>query len=223
MPTFLSSLRERRIKNRELEKRITHHPLTIDQDRILESNLSEKIIIDRSIERSMAFLLAGMLILIMSPLFFIPFNNGISYFCFFICNLPFLYFLYIGCFNPHREIIFDRIAGTINYSSWGKSKTVIFEKTPFVGVDTKSRGGHIVYSSIQILYTHGLFGYSIFTTKEIADIFRYWSFIVWYMDKNRPLPTGEIFDPYREADYERRRLEGFPKPLYSSQLSIPQK
>ncbi len=223
MPTFLSSLRERRIKNKELEKRITHHPLTIDQDRILESNLSEKIIIDRSIERSMAFLLAGMLILIMSPLFFIPFNNGISYFCFFICNLPFLYFLYIGCFNPHREIIFDRIAGTINYSSWGKSKTVIFEQTPFVGVDTKSRGGHIVYSSIQILYTHGLFGYSIFTTKEITDIFRYWSFIVWYMDKNRPLPTDEIFDPYREADYERRRLEGFPKPLYSSQLSIPQK
>ena len=47
-----------------------------------------------------------------------------------------------------------------------------------------------------------------------------WSFIVWYMDKNRPLPPGKVFDPYRKRDYERRKAEGFPEPLYESWISI---
>ena len=45
-----------------------------------------------------------------------------------------------------------------------------------------------------------------------------WSFYVWYMDKNRPLPPGDIFDPYRQKDFERRKAEGFPKPLYPSNI-----
>ena len=49
-----------------------------------------------------------------------------------------------------------------------------------------------------------------------------WSFMVWYMDKNRPLPPGEIFDPYRQKDYERRKKEGFPKPLYQSWIATPE-
>ena len=40
------------------------------------------------------------------------------------------------------------------------------------------------------------------------------SFYLWYMDKNRPLPSGKIFDPYREQDYARRKAEGFPKPIF---------
>ena len=42
------------------------------------------------------------------------------------------------------------------------------------------------------------------------------SFLLWYMDKNRPLPPGDAFDPYRERDYERRKAAGFPKPLFPS-------
>ncbi|MDO3376530.1 hypothetical protein [Geoalkalibacter halelectricus] len=34
-----------------------------------------------------------------------------------------------------------------------------------------------------------------------------WAFYCWYMDKTRPLPPGEVFDPYRERDEERRRRE----------------
>ncbi len=45
-----------------------------------------------------------------------------------------------------------------------------------------------------------------------------WSFMVWYMDKNRPLPPGEAFDAYREKDYERRKAEGFPPPLYPTRF-----
>jgi len=44
------------------------------------------------------------------------------------------------------------------------------------------------------------------------------SFLTWYMDKNRPLPLGRAFDPYRKRDYERRKAEGFPEPLYPSHI-----
>lgn len=48
------------------------------------------------------------------------------------------------------------------------------------------------------------------------------SFILWYMDKNRPLPPGDAFDEFRERDYERRKAEGFPKPLCKSSISTPE-
>ncbi len=43
-----------------------------------------------------------------------------------------------------------------------------------------------------------------------------WSFYVWYMDRNRPLPPGSAFDKFRQADFERRKAEGFPPPLFNS-------
>ena len=55
-----------------------------------------------------------------------------------------------------------------------------------------------------------------------ADPEEWWSYFVWYMDKNRPLPPGKAFDPYREKDFERRKSEGFPKPLYKSNIPTPE-
>lgn len=40
------------------------------------------------------------------------------------------------------------------------------------------------------------------------------SLLTLYMDKNRPLPSGEIFDEFREKDFERRKANKFPKPLF---------
>ncbi|MRT94763.1 prepilin peptidase [Ancylomarina sp. 16SWW S1-10-2] len=48
------------------------------------------------------------------------------------------------------------------------------------------------------------------------------STIVWYMDKNRPLPPGKEFDAFRQADFERRKAEGFPPPLYLSHIPTPE-
>ena len=42
------------------------------------------------------------------------------------------------------------------------------------------------------------------------------------MDKNRPLPPGDAFDPYRERDFLRRKAEGFPPPLYKSYVPTPE-
>jgi len=49
-----------------------------------------------------------------------------------------------------------------------------------------------------------------------------WSFYVWYMDKNRPLPPGTAFDEYREKDFDRRKNEGFPPPLFKSLVPTPE-
>ena len=59
---------------------------------------------------------------------------------------------------------------------------------------------------------------------SLADFERedYWNFLVWYMDKNRPLPPGTAFDPYREQDFERRKKLGFPRPLYPSNIPTPE-
>ncbi len=59
---------------------------------------------------------------------------------------------------------------------------------------------------------------------SLADFERedYWNFFVWYMDKNRPLPPGKAFDPYRDQDFKRRKAEGFPKPLYPSNIPTPE-
>ena len=46
--------------------------------------------------------------------------------------------------------------------------------------------------------------------------------LVWYLDKNRPLPKGKLYDPYRQVDYERRKKEGFKKPLFKLKFSTPE-
>src|SRR5690554_2657228 len=45
------------------------------------------------------------------------------------------------------------------------------------------------------------------------------SFLTWCMDKNRPLPPGKPFDPFREKDFQRRKREKFPPPLVPGQHS----
>lgn len=58
--------------------------------------------------------------------------------------------------------------------------------------------------------------------SHLLDIYETLSFYVWYMDKNRPLPPGTAFDPYRQKDFERRKAEGFPSPLYRSHIPTPE-
>jgi hypothetical protein len=59
----------------------------------------------------------------------------------------------------------------------------------------------------------------LFSNAKLSDEFDdNWSFLAWYMDKNRPLPIGVEFDEYRHDDFDRRKAEGFPKALYSSRI-----
>ena len=55
-----------------------------------------------------------------------------------------------------------------------------------------------------------------------VDLFDSWNFYTWYMDRNRPLSPGTKYDKFRQKDFERRKAEGFPPPMYLSHIPIPE-
>jgi hypothetical protein len=129
------------------------------------------------------------------------------------------FFLAYFLFYPTKYVVFDRMTGMVSLPSFfiGRSKKVRFEdlfleakgqhwhsdKKILLGVTTKcssSAGGYI---------------------PGLAT-FEWWSWYVQYMDKNRPLPNGTLLSAYRQKDYERRKAEGFPEPLYLSKVNIPE-
>jgi len=131
-----------------------------------------------------------------------------------ILTIPCLYGLTYIIINPNRTIIFNRLEGTVTLPAykwkWLNKETVTqpFEKTRFSGVR------YDIY--VGILGTLDRFAFlSSLTGRQWEDF----SALVWYMDKNRPLPLGKVFDPYREKDYNRRKAEKFPKPLYPSLIN----
>ena len=115
--------------------------------------------------------------------------------------------------SPKKILILDRLNGIITFPGflYGKPITMSFEE---VLAQIKGRG-----YGLALLHKNKITFYDVDLEYEPL---RSWSFMVWYMDKNRPLPPGEIFDPYRQKDYERRKKEGFPKPLYQSWIATPE-
>ncbi|OEK09833.1 hypothetical protein A8C32_09995 [Flavivirga aquatica] len=120
---------------------------------------------------------------------------------------------------PKKENIMDRMRGTITFtgSFWGKNITMPFNKVIF----HFSTGGDNMVGAymLQIVRPTNL---TFCMSNYGSDCYESISGIVWYMDKNRPLPPGTAFDPYRDADFERRKAEGFPPPLYPSQVPTPE-
>ena len=119
--------------------------------------------------------------------------------------------------SPKKILILDRLNGIITFPGflYGKAITMPFEE-----VLAEVRGGYGAGSpTLALLHQNKLTAYSAILESTPLQS---WSFIVWYMDKNRPLPPGKVFDPYRQKDYERRKKEGFPKPLYQSWIATPE-
>ncbi len=127
----------------------------------------------------------------------------------FVFSLVFFAGLLYGIFLPTKKIIFNRMDGTVTFTGSLFTKTIPFEK---VEVD------HMAYATRIMGLTHPV-------TRRFMSIpgvcgSESWSFYVWYMDKNRPLPNGTLLDPYREKDFKRRQAEGFPPPLYKAYCEI---
>ena len=114
---------------------------------------------------------------------------------------------------PKKILILDRLNGIITFPGflYGKAITMPFEE---VLAQIKGRG-----YDLALLHKNKITFYDVILQYEPL---RSWSFMVWYMDKNRPLPPRKIFDPYRQKDYERRKAEGFPEPLYQSWIATPE-
>ena len=145
---------------------------------------------------------------------FVLLEDELNEFTIFLSILSFLigtfYFIYTYT-HPKKILILDRLNGLITYPGilYSKPITKSFDKVSAI----LCGGGRNGPLRIALLYKYKLMGYDVILGDDpIKD----WSFMVWYMDRNRPLPTGKIFDPYRKTDYERRKAEDFPEPLYES-------
>ncbi len=141
-------------------------------------------------------------------------------------------------FSSKKNIVLDRLNGKITLPAtfYYKSRTLKFNHVEAIikkmGVPDDYGGGDTVlklyitdkYETFRCLVK------SLDTNKHISiksipeenDIEAFWVFMVWYMDKNRPLPPGTAFDQYRQRDFERRKAEGFPKPLSISYIKTPE-
>ena len=144
------------------------------------------------------------------------FDKGSLIFTSFIL-IPSLIFIIKSITKKDKEFILSRGQNLIKYPNgwWYKSIISYFNK-----------------SSIVLLY---IGKYQVPTLKALSNGFlaapytivnfhplNFWSFMVWYMDKNRPLPPGDAFDEFRERDFQRRKAEGFPSPLYPSFVPTPE-
>ncbi|PHO00580.1 hypothetical protein CSC82_28055 [Rhodobacteraceae bacterium 4F10] len=132
-----------------------------------------------------------------------------------------IFFVIYGFTMPKKEHILNRKDGLITMTGffWQKNITMLFKKAEFAYSTGGEDGvGGFMLQTIRPNKWKTFDIYTIFGGECYEDM----SFITWYMDKNRPLPPGEAFNPYRQQDFERRKAEGFPKPLYSSKISTPE-
>ena len=127
-------------------------------------------------------------------------------------------FSFLHYYKYSKELlVLDRLNGMVTYPGFLFSKpcSVPFDELLASVASFANAGASLVF-----YHYNGITGSSI--SAEDYKPSGNWSFIVWYMDKNRPLPPGEAFDPYRKKDFQRRKAEGFPPPLYPSYIDTPE-
>ncbi len=132
--------------------------------------------------------------------------------------IPGIFFIIYGFIAPSKKIIMDRLNNKITIPRHFMNPVNIIFETSF-GLIRYINSSPGVISGILILRSNKKKPKVEGKLASHKDIDDYWNFTIWYMDKNRPLPPGTAFDPYREKDFERRKSEGFPKPLYPSNIT----
>ncbi|WP_029447361.1 hypothetical protein [Cellulophaga baltica] len=159
------------------------------------------------------FLLCGLLLFTTILRFSV--GEEINFFSSFLLFLIGILFIFYDYRHPKKELILDRMNGMITFPNYFYFKpfTMPFEDC-LVAWSVKNSTAPM----LSLLHPNG------FTSTDVmgADILEDWCFMNWYMDKNRPLPPGTAFDEYRLQDFERRKAEGFPKPLYPSNIPTPE-
>ena len=127
----------------------------------------------------------------------------------------------------HTVITFDRMVQTVTLPRGLLHKPAIypFEKVvPLVGTTFVSGLPSNQYFGLKRPRRSGGFREPhilLFNRNDTPG--QTWSFIVWYMDKNRPLPPSAALDEYRKRDDERRRREGNQEPYAPMYPQVVQK
>lgn len=124
--------------------------------------------------------------------------------------------------SPEKKLILNRLKGTAVLPGFLYQKSLKLSFNDIIPVVTKvtriGTKGTELFLKRPIGRWYDRFQLGTIFRGNQSDPFESWSLLVWYMDKNRPLPPGTAFDPYRKRDEERRKKEGYPPPLYPSRI-----
>ncbi len=131
-----------------------------------------------------------------------------------------VFFVYYYYTAPYKEFICNRKDGLLTYPGfmWQKNVTMPINRVIFAMSGPSVQGT----GAFELIIARPDRFYSKYLASMNNNCYEDLSFYLWYMDKNRPLPPGTAFDPYREEDFERRKSEGFPKPLFPSSIPTPE-
>ncbi|CAA0245385.1 Probable transmembrane hypothetical protein [Tenacibaculum maritimum] len=137
-----------------------------------------------------------------------------------------LFWMFYALYANKNYKIFElnRLTGMVTYpdSYFRKPLKGRFKELHAVITVTGGVDDYVDSEYLKFVNTFNPRRFTLLYTFYGSEPYKDWSFYVWYMDKNRPLPPGEIFDAYRERDFERRKKLGFPKPLYGSNIPTPE-
>ncbi|UTD13953.1 hypothetical protein HER15_11970 [Tenacibaculum mesophilum] len=149
-------------------------------------------------------------------------EDSLSVFLIILGSFLFIYRLTVK--SKHKELVLDRLNGTVSYpdSFYGKPLQGKFSELKAVISISGDIDGAPGDEKLKFVNTFKPRKIDILRTISYDDPYQEWSLFVWYMDKNRPLPPGTAFDPYRQQDFERRKALGFPKLLYKSTIPTPE-
>ena len=208
-----------------LDKIVKERPKSFDMDKLKDAmvvEVNDKVYREqKSLPREFSWIFCFCFAFIFMPIgVFYNTENGIER----IVSIIIYIIICVGAgafplFAPYKELILNREEGTISMPCAFKKENVVISFEEGDGIVKFTAGGgaapdvYLVFS-----YKNRKKGGHL----SHSDIYAFWEFVVWYMDKNRPLPPGTAFDPYREADFQRRKAEGFPKPLYKSYIPTPE-
>ena len=208
-----------------LDKIVKEKPKSFDMDKLKDAmvvEVNDKVYREqKSLPREFSWIFCFCFAFIFMPIgVFYNTENGIER----IVSIIIYIIICVGAgafplFAPYKELILNREEGTISMPRAFKKENLVISFEEGEGIVKFTAGGGAA-PDVYLVFLHknrkkgGHLSHS--------DIYAFWEFVVWYMDKNRPLPPGTAFDLYREADFQRRKAEGFPKPLYKSYIPTPE-
>ena len=189
--------------------------LSLDPKKYYDYTLTDETYIKKTGNRSGEIIVSTLLIIIgIWIIFYAGFRLG-SYILSSWFIIPGVIFIAIALTKKNTGLVMDRLNGLISFPhAWWYKPVVTTIDDAVVGITTIGRT-----LSLKIARPGFLTAY--YTLEQTHNV-EYWCFMVWYMDRNRPLPPDKVFDQYRQKDFERRKAEGFPPPLYPSDIPTPE-
>lgn len=130
------------------------------------------------------------------------------------------------CLKPWRRVVFDRTTKTITIPArfrFQRKETIPYEQavvTMSFNSEAKTFSGKGEEQLVIANPSRFLGGITLNMYGGMDAALRFARFIQVYMEEEE-LPDMPEFEKYRQKDFERRKAEGIPPPLYPSSIPTP--